>query len=100
MRATEKTLKVLLDEVNKLRAQGGYCPLYFLKEVRNLKLQNRYVYQLYVFPNYGDSNLIKALRTTTSTNEMKPYLAGILDGAKIGMSIARKVSVLQNPGRD
>jgi hypothetical protein len=90
MKATEKTLNKLLDDVNKLRAQGGLCPLYFLKEIRQLKLQKRYLYQLYFFPNYGDSNLIKALKTTSSTNELRLYLAGILDGARIGMRIARK----------
>jgi hypothetical protein len=99
MRATEKTLAMLLDEVNKLRAQGGYCPLYFLKEVRQLKLQKRYLYQLYVFPNYGDSNQIKALKSTTSTNELRLYLAGILDGAKIGTTIASHKKEVQNPGR-
>ena len=88
MRATEKTLSMLLDEVNKLRARRGMCPLYFLKEVRNLKLQNRYIYQLYIFPNYGDSNKIKALKSATTANALRLYLAGILDGAEIGMKIA------------
>ena len=90
MRATEKTLNMLLDEVNILRAKRGFCPFYFLKEVRNLKLQNRYVYQLYIFPNYGDNNQIKALKSATSANALRLYLAGILDGAEIGMKIAAK----------
>ena len=94
LRATEKTLNVLLDDVNKHRAKAGLCPLFFIKETRNLKLQKRHIYQLYVFPKDGVTEL-KALKSTQSTNSLRLYLAGILDGAEIGMKIARKEYELQ-----
>ncbi len=55
MKATEKTLNSLLDEVNLHRAMAGLCPFFFIKKVKNLKLQKRYAYQLFVFPKPGES---------------------------------------------
>ena len=88
MRATEKTLNVLLDDVNKYRSRMGLCPLFFTKGTKNLKLQNRYTYQLFVFPKDGVSKL-KALQSVQSANSLKLYLAGVLEGVEIGIEIGR-----------
>ena len=89
MRATEKTLNLLLDDVNKYRAKSGLCPLFFIKETRNLKLQKRHTYQLYMFPKNGVTEL-KALKSTQSANSLRLYLAGMLDGVEIGIKIGGK----------
>ena len=89
MRATEKTLTFLVDEVNQHRARAGLCPLFFIKETHTLKLQNRYTYQLYIFPREGTER-VKALKSTQSANSMRLYLAGILDGYEIGFKIGVK----------
>lgn len=89
MRATEKTLSILIDEVNVNNAKAGLRPLCFIKETRHLKLQKRNMYQLYLFPQDG-VNDFKALANPQSANALRLYLAGLLDGARIGMKIAAK----------
>ena len=93
MKATEKTLNVLLEEVNLHRAMAGLCPFFFIKKVKNLKLQKRYVYQLFIFPKPGE-NKTEALKSIQSANSLRLYLAGILDGIQIA-SIYKKI---QNQG--
>lgn len=95
MKATEKTLTFLLDEVNQHRSRAGLCPFFFIKETRILKLQNRHTYQLYVFPITGTER-IKALKSTQSANSLRLYLAGILEGYEIGTKVAYKEIRIKN----
>lgn len=89
MKATEKTLTFLVDEVNQHRARAGMCPLFFIKETRNLKLQNRHTYKLYVFPQEGEER-VQVLQQIQTANGLRLYLAGLLDGQYIGTKIAAK----------